>query len=453
MNTETASALSSLWFTYVLQCAAGYVLVWLLCRFVRDPQFRFRLRGVFLGVMVAAWLGLLLLSGLSAPGSPVSATPAVVSDAHWSWTLNFALMPHFSTILSGLCWAYAAILALFLLSFCARFWQLRTLLRASRPASEPLSSLFDSVRVRIRAPRCELRLVQGLLSPAATGWWRPIIMVPDEFLSRLETPQLVSVLRHELMHVRRRDYLWDRLATLSCYLIFFHPAAWLLRRHLRWDRELACDHGSVDRSDACRLEYAACLTTLASWRLAGEDFAGPIDFLSAPSLLGARVRALVSPSHLDYSATKKAALACLTAVSLMTALRLVPAVTVAPSSPASATPSVTAAITQEAPTPLQPVSTAERKQELQRHKLRVPDTRVHRVHSGFGSSTPQFPKNISNVSGASRPQSEPKSTLRSAVWHVIPKVGNWTVRSVKLGFSKVGSHLGFGGRHQDSSRQ
>jgi beta-lactamase regulating signal transducer with metallopeptidase domain len=456
MNSETASALSSLWFTYLLQSAAGYMLLWFLCRFVRDPQFRFRLCGVFLGAMVAAWLCLLLLSGLSAPVSPVIAAPASISVTHWSWALNFALTPRLSAVLSGLCWAYAALLALFLVSFCARFWQLRTLLRASRPASESLSSLFDSVRSCIQAPRCELRLVQGLLSPAATGWWHPIIMVPDEFLSRLEAPQLLSVLRHELMHVRRRDYLWDRLATFGCYLVFFHPAAWLLRRHLRWDRELACDNASVDRSDASRLDYAACLTTLANWRLSGEDLAGPIDFLSPPSLLGARVRALVSPPDLNYSATKTAALACLTAVSLSIALRLVPEVTVTLFSPTIATASDAAAMTQEAPTRLQPFLTTERKHGLQRQKWRVPEAKVQRAHSGFASSTPQFPRNISDVSGPSQPQPVPKSIRRPAVWHVIPKFGGWAIRSVKLGFSKVGSHLGFG-RHlkepSDSSRQ
>jgi beta-lactamase regulating signal transducer with metallopeptidase domain len=446
MSSETASALSSLWFTYVLQSTAGYILLWPMCRFARDPQFRFRLRGVFLGAMVAAWLGLLLLSSRSAPVSSVSAALSGVSEKPWSWTLNIALTPHFSTILSGLCWAYAAILAVFLLSFCARFWQLRALLRASRPASESVSSLFDSVRSCIQAPRCELRLVQGLHSPAAAGWWHPIVILPDEFLSRLETPQLVSILRHELMHVRRRDYLWDRLATLGSYLVFFHPAAWLLRRHLRWDRELACDNGSVDRSDASRLEYAACLTNLASWRLSGRDFAGPIDFLSSPSLFGARVRALVSPPNLNYSATKQAALACLTAVSLTIAIRLVPEVAVTHFSPAIATPSDSAAMTQEAPTLLQPFPTADRRQGLLRHKLRVPETKVQRVHSRFASSKPRSPRNISDASGPSQLQTEPKSTRRPALWRVIPKVGGWAVRSVKLGFSKVGSHLGFG-RH------
>jgi hypothetical protein len=43
-------------------------------------------------------------------------------------------------------------------------------------------------------------------------------------------------------------------------------------------------------------------------------------------------------------------------------------------------------------------------------------------------------------------QPEPKSTRHPAAWHVFPKVGGWAIRSVKLGFSKVGSHLGFG-RH------
>ncbi len=453
MSSETASALSSVWLTYVLESAVGYLILRLLCRFVRDPQFRFQLWGVFLGGMVASWLGLLLLSGRSAAVFPVSAPFAGVSDTHRAWTLNFLLTSHFATILSGLFWAYAAVLALFLLSFCARFWQLRNLLRTSRPPSESLSSLFDSVRSSIQAPLCELRLVNGLLSPAATGWWHPKVMVPDELLSRLETPQLISILRHELMHVRRRDYLWDRLATLGCYLVFFHPAAWLLRRHLRWDRELVCDHGSVDRSDACRLEYAACLTTLASWRLPGQDFAGPIDFLSSPSLLGARVRALVSPSNLNYSATQKVAVACLTAVSLTIAFRLVPGVTVTTFSPASATPTDAATMTREAPIPPQPFSVAERKPGLQRHKLRVPETRVQRVHSRNASSTLQFPRNISDVSGPSQSQTESKSTRRPAVWHVIPKVGGWAIRSVKLGFSKVGSHFGFGGRHQNSSRQ
>jgi beta-lactamase regulating signal transducer with metallopeptidase domain len=453
MSSETVSALASLCFTYLLQSTAGYVFLWLLCRFVRDPQFRFGLCSIFLGGMTAAWPGLLLVAGLSAPVSSVGVAGAGVSETHWSWTINFAPTPHFAAILGGLGWAYALMLALFFLSFCVKFRRLRTLLRASRPASGSLSLLFDSVRSSSQAPPCELRLVQGLFSPAATGWWRPKIMVPDELLSRLDTPQLVSILRHELMHVRRRDYLWDRLATLGCYLIFFHPAAWLLRRQLRWDRELACDNGSVDRSDRCRLEYAACLTTLASWRMSGEDFAGPIDFLSSPSLLGARVRALVSPPNLNYSATQKVAIACLTAVTLTIALKLAPEVTITSFSPAHSTHGDTATISQEAQTRLQPSPAALQQQGLQKTRSRAPQAKVQRIGSRFASPKPQSPRKASDFSGPSQLRTEPQSTRHSAVWHVFPKVGGWAIRSVKSGFSKVGSHLGFGRHPKEPSGQ
>src|SRR4029077_14584403 len=201
------------------------------------------------------------------------------------------------------------ILALLLLRFGASFWKLRTVLCASQPPSEALSALFESVRSGTPASRCELWLVPDLRSPAATGWWRPKVLLPQNVVPRLETQHLVDVLRHELMHVRRRDYLWDRLATLGCYVLFFHPAVWLVRRRLRWDRELVCDEGVVEGSDARRLEYATCLTTLASrgW-LPDEKHVGPIDFLSLPSLLGSRVPAPVSPRRVQHSARKKAAL-------------------------------------------------------------------------------------------------------------------------------------------------
>jgi hypothetical protein len=90
---------------------------------------------------------------------------------------------------------------------------------------------------------------------------------------------------------------------------------------------------------------------------------------------------------------------------------------------------------------------------LRRPKWRVPETKVQRVHSRFASSKPQSSRNISDVSAPSQPQTEPKSTRRLAVWRVIPKVGGWAVRSVKLGFSKVGSHLGFGRHLNEPSEQ
>lgn len=441
MNYETASALSSLWFTYILQSAAGCVILWLLSRFVRDRQFRFCVCGVVLGGMVASWVGLLALLVLSVSDASDKAALPQMPDTHWSWTLSLDLKPWFATVLSFGCWVYAAVLIVLLVCFCSRFWQLKTLLRDSQPASEPLLSLFESVCSEIQEPRCELRLIPGLRSPAAAGWFHPKVLLPEGLASRLETPQLVGILRHELIHVRRRDYVWDRLATLGCYLVFFQPAAWLLRRQMRWDRELVCDEGSVDHSDQVRLEYAGCLTTLANWQLYGDQLAGPIDFLSSPSLLATRVRALVSPHKANYSAIQKATLACLIAVSLTLALRLMPRVMVSTISSATTIPVLTEALAQGSRPQPKIVSPIEQTRLVQRHESSVRKAKAPGAHLRLVSSAPKIRGTISVPPGSSQLQAQRGPARGGSLWRFIPKVGGWAMRSVKVGFNKVGSHL------------
>ncbi len=99
-------------------------------------------------------------------------------------------------------------------------------------------------------------LAADLRSPATCYWWRSHVLLPLELVPHLDSDQLEDVLRHELFHVRQHDYLWDRLAALGCRVVFFHPLVWLAYRHLRWERELACDYAVVRESSEARLRYA-----------------------------------------------------------------------------------------------------------------------------------------------------------------------------------------------------
>jgi len=224
--------------------------------------------------------------------------------------------------------AYVVVVAFLLLRFFGHFWRVKSLLRASQKSPAGLSELFESVYSASGAPRCELRLINDLRSPATTGWWHPKLLLPCELVPRLETQQLSHILQHELMHVRRRDYLWDRLSTLGCYLIFFHPLAWLARRRLRWERELVCDESVAQGSPENRVEYATCLITLASWWFLAEEAAGQVDFLSAPpSLLAARVRALLVQAP-AYSSFKKTVLILMATCALNVPIMLVPEIAI-----------------------------------------------------------------------------------------------------------------------------
>src|SRR5215469_14090137 len=296
MSSESLLAHASLLLTYLLRTSAVYLLLSLLSRFIRSSHVRFWLHGLFLGAAVTVWLCVLLSFTLPGLSLQAGTTPEALPPKHLlAWCVNSATLPHLARGLSLAFWSYVAIVMLLLARSWGHHWRLANFLRASRSAPDALSFVFELVRSGTRSPRCELRLVDGLRSPATAGWQHPKILLPSDLLPRLNIHQLAQVLQHEFTHVRRRDYLWDRLCTIGCYLIFFHPALWLARRSLRWERELVCDNSVVPCSVEGRLEYASCLTTLAAWWFLQERSAGPVDFLSPrSSLLAVRVRALLA---------------------------------------------------------------------------------------------------------------------------------------------------------------
>ena len=325
MSSESAFAHASLLLTYLLKTSAVYLLLSMLSRFIRNSHVRFWLHGLFLGAAVTVWLCVLLSFSFSTLFFQAGIIPEALPSKHLlAWTVNSATLPNLARGLSLAFWSYVAIVMLFLLRSWGHHWRLSNFLSVSQSAPDALAFVFELVRSGTRSPGCELRLVDGLRSPATAGWRHPKVLLPSDLLPRLDAHQLVHVFQHEFTHVRRRDYLWDRLSTIGCYLIFFHPAAWLVRRTLRWERELVCDDSVVPSSAEGRLEYASCLTTLAAWWFLQENPAGPVDFLSPrSSLLAARVRALLAKPSI-YSPRRKIALMVFAACCLILVALLVP---------------------------------------------------------------------------------------------------------------------------------
>jgi len=86
----------------------------------------------------------------------------------------------------------------------------------------------------------DLRVVDDDSSPRAAGFWRPVVLLPRQWLTWSEA-QRRTVLLHELAHVRRGDCRSQTLATLACVLYWFHPLVWLAARRMVRERERACD--------------------------------------------------------------------------------------------------------------------------------------------------------------------------------------------------------------------
>ena len=315
----------SIWITYFLQVVFGYLTTLSICAFIKDARTRVRIWGVFLSLTIAAWVFLWVPVRAGGPARFAfrSIPLPPMAALHVALPVEELWASYFARIVPTAAYLYVFLLLVSVLHLLLKSVQLKSVLRQTQPPSPQLQLRFQRLCHELNVDRCELGLASELRSPATCYWRQSHVLLPIELIPPLDSDQLNDVLRHELVHVRQRDYLWDRLAALGCRLVFFHPMVWLGYRHLRWERELACDYAVVQEHTEVRLRYAECLTRLARWFMARKNLSTGISFFSSRSLLAVRVRALLSEPSI-CSAPHEAARAGFVSIVATVALLLVP---------------------------------------------------------------------------------------------------------------------------------
>jgi beta-lactamase regulating signal transducer with metallopeptidase domain len=108
--------------------------------------------------------------------------------------------------------------------------------------------------------------------PAMVGFLRPVILLPIATINHLAIDQLEAILLHELVHIKRNDYLANILQTIGEALLFFNPFVWLISAIIRREREHCCDDRVVAYASD-RLPYAKALAMLEYNRPGNEELA------------------------------------------------------------------------------------------------------------------------------------------------------------------------------------
>ena len=98
-------------------------------------------------------------------------------------------------------------------------------------------------------------------SPMTMGYLRPVIILPVGMLTGLPTAQLESILIHELIHIKKADYLVNILQSLIEIVLFYHPAIWFISRMIQKERENRCDQITIGLIDD-PVHYARALTAI-----------------------------------------------------------------------------------------------------------------------------------------------------------------------------------------------
>ena len=140
--------------------------------------------------------------------------------------------------------------------------------------------IFSYVRMKRRLAEClpgedGVCYVDGIRTPMVFGILRPQIYLPVGM-----KPEFYDcVLRHERIHLHRRDYLWKILAYLISIVHWMNPVVWLAYYLLCCDMEKACDEAVTEYLEQeGRREYAAVLLSMATDTTARRIFAAPVCF-------------------------------------------------------------------------------------------------------------------------------------------------------------------------------
>ncbi len=165
-------------------------------------------------------------------------------------------------------------------------------LQSSRVLDPQLSGRLEPLARRLGVRR-KVRVIESkrLACPIAFGWLQPTIGVPQGFTTRFAAARQETVLLHELAHLAGHDPFWCALADLATSLLWWHPAAWWLRRRLHIAGELVADEASLLVAGGPKV-LAECLLE-AGTRLLRVPQLSSLQMAGFRSHLGSRVERLL----------------------------------------------------------------------------------------------------------------------------------------------------------------
>ena len=145
---------------------------------------------------------------------------------------------------------------------------LRALRSYRRASTDVLLEPELSEMMRLLAPQARLAVSPRVRGPVTFGWRHPVILVPADF-PELPAEARRGILCHELLHVRRRDWLFALFEEGVRALLWFHPGVWRLLSRIALSREQVVDREAV-RLTGSRRAYLEALRAVAcqTWQTA-----------------------------------------------------------------------------------------------------------------------------------------------------------------------------------------
>ena len=155
------------------------------------------------------------------------------------------------------------------------------------PVPEPIARAQDRVGVT-----AGLYVSGRIAGPITFGLRRPVIVFPPD-VAGLDPSVQHAIACHELLHVRRRDWVFQVVEESIRTILWFHPAIWWLIGRVQLTREQVVDQEAV-RLIESRERYVEALLAVAIRKSPG--FLTPAPAFFRQSLLKKRVAQILQES-------------------------------------------------------------------------------------------------------------------------------------------------------------
>src|SRR5688572_15103827 len=165
------------------------------------------------------------------------------------------------------------LVAVWFIIFCAKWLRLSLSLdyvnRISRFESAQANEEWQTLLIELKNKLGIIKPVKLLHSnivkvPLASGFIKPIILVPAGMLMNMPAHLIESILLHELAHIRRGDYLVNILQSAIETIFFFNPFILKLSGLIREEREACCDAIAVDATKN-KISYVQALVAFSEY--------------------------------------------------------------------------------------------------------------------------------------------------------------------------------------------
>jgi protein involved in polysaccharide export with SLBB domain/beta-lactamase regulating signal transducer with metallopeptidase domain len=191
-------------------------------------------------------------------------------------------------------------------------WHIARLRRRLQPIDGDLAILADVRRIlnaKALPPLAMLPQTTPLAGPITVGFFRPLVILPEEILTSLDRHSLRDILVHEFAHALRHDPLVGFVQRLAAIVYWPYPPVHFLNRRLALAREEVCDNYVLREGDAP--SYAETLLAISQKFFSKRPRPAALGLFHPYGRLEQRVAELLNPRRNVMVRTHRAALALL----------------------------------------------------------------------------------------------------------------------------------------------